>query len=139
MQLSSKNKPKFGGVYSRTNLPKVKNEAYIVNLDKHEYIRTHCIALYLNGSNRRASCNAISFDNFGVENIQREIKKFIGKKNFITNIYRIQAYDSIMCGYFCIGFIDLMLKGKHLLDYTSLFSPNVQVYFLQMIMRKMIK
>ena len=95
MQLSSKNKPKFGGVYSRTNLPKVKNGAYIVNLDKHEYIRIHCIALYLNGSNRRASSNAISFDNFGVENIQREIKKFIGKKNFITNIYRIQAYDSI--------------------------------------------
>ena len=42
----------------------------------------------------------------------------------ITNIYRIQAYDSIMCGYFCIGFIDFMLKGKSLLDYTNLFSPN---------------
>ena len=42
----------------------------------------------------------------------------------ITNIYRIQAYDSIMCGYFCIGFIDFMLKGKILLDYKKLFSPN---------------
>ena len=42
----------------------------------------------------------------------------------VTNIYRIQAYDSIMCGYFCIGFIDFMLKGKSLLDYTNLFSPN---------------
>ena len=58
-----------------------------------------------------------------MSNIPREIKKFIGSKN-ITNIYRIQADDSIMCGYFCIGFIDFMLKGKSLLDYTNLFSPN---------------
>ena len=48
----------------------------------------------------------------------------IGNKNIIPNIYKIQAYDSIMCGYFCIGFIDFMLKGKSLLDYTDLFSPN---------------
>ena len=45
-------------------------------------------------------------------------------KNIITNIYRIQAYNSIMCGYFCIGFNDFILKGKSLLDYTNLFSPN---------------
>ena len=45
-------------------------------------------------------------------------------KNIITNIHRIQAYDLIMCGYFCIGFIDFMLKGKSLLDYTNLFFPN---------------
>ena len=55
---------------------------------------------------------------------RRKIKKFIGNKNKIANIYRIQAYNSIMCGYFCIGFIDFMLKGKSLLDYTNLFSPN---------------
>ena len=54
---------------------------------------------------------------------QKKIQKFIEKKD-ITNIYKIQAYDSIMCGYFCIGFIDFMLKGKSLLDYTNLFSPN---------------
>ena len=41
----------------------------------------------------------------------------------ITNNYRIQAYDTIVCGYFCIGFIDFMLKGKSLLDYTNLFYP----------------
>ena len=51
-------------------------------------------------------------------------KKFIRNKSIITNIFRIQAYDSIMCGYFYIGFIDFMLKGKCLLDYTNLFSPN---------------
>ena len=41
-----------------------------------------------------------------------------------SNIFRIQAYDSIMCGYFCIEFINYMLKGKTLLDYTNFFSPN---------------
>ena len=60
----------------------------------------------------------------GNEHIPKEIKKFRGNKNTITTTYRIQAYDSIICGYFCIGFIDFMLKGKTLLDYTNLFSPK---------------
>ena len=64
------------------------------------------------------------FDSFGFEHIPKEIKKFIKNKNIITHIYRIQAYNSIMCGYFCVGFIDFMIKGKSLLDYTNLFSPN---------------
>ena len=63
-------------------------------------------------------------DSFGVEYIPREIIKFIARKKLITNIYRIQAYDSIMCGYFCIGFINFMFNGKSLTDYTNLFSPN---------------
>ena len=67
---------------------------------------------------------AIYFDSLGVEHIPKEIKKFIGNKNIITNIYRIQAYDSIMCGYFCIGFIDFLLKSKTLLNYTNLYCPN---------------
>ena len=44
--------------------------------------------------------------------------------NVKTFIYRIQAFDSIMCGYFCIGFIDFMLKGKRLIKHTNLFSPD---------------
>ena len=64
------------------------------------------------------------FDSFGVEHIPKEIKTFIKNRNIKTNIFRIQAYDSIMCGYFCIGFINFMLKGKSLTDYTSTFSPN---------------
>ena len=68
------------------------------------------------------------FDSFGVEYIPKEIKKFISYnsliKKTIRNIFRIQAYDSIMCGYFCIKFIDLMLAGKKLTDYTNLFLPN---------------
>ena len=65
----------------------------------------------------------IYFDSFGVENIPQEIKKFIGNKNIKANIYRVQANDLIMCGYFCIGFIGFMLAGKTLTDYTALFSP----------------
>ena len=58
-----------------------------------------------------------------LELIPKDIKKSIGNRN-ITNIYRIQADNLIICRYFCIGFIDFMLKGKSLLDYTNLFSPN---------------
>ena len=66
----------------------------------------------------------IYFDSFGVEHIEKEVKEFIENKNIITNIYRIQAYISTICGYFCIGFIDFMLKGKSLLDYKILFSTD---------------
>ena len=64
------------------------------------------------------------FDSFGVEHIPREIKTFIDNKNIKTNIFRIQAYDSIMCGYFCIRFINFMFEGKSLTEYTNVFSPN---------------
>ena len=118
-QLSSKNEPKFNGVYSRNNLPKIKDGAYVINLDEYKSIGTHWIALYVNAE------NVTYFDSFGVEYIPKEIKRFIGNKNIITNIYRIQAYDSKMCGYFCIEFIDFMLKGKSLLGcrlYKFIFS-----------------
>ena len=62
------------------------------------------------------------FDYLGVEHIPEEIKTFIKNKNIKTSIFRIQAYDSIMWGYFCIGFIDFMFKGKSLAEYTNLFS-----------------
>ena len=68
--------------------------------------------------------NVTYFDIFGVEHIPKEIKKFIGNKNIITNNYRLQACDSIMYEYFCIGFIDLILKGKSLLEDTNLISRN---------------
>ena len=64
------------------------------------------------------------FNSFGIEYIPKEIRTFIGNKNIKTNIFRMQAYDSIMCGYFCIGFIDFMLPGKTLTEFTNLFSPN---------------
>ena len=68
--------------------------------------------------------NATYSDCFGFEHIPKEIGKFIGNKNVKTKIYRIQEYDSIMSGYFCIGFIDFVIKDKSLLEYIKLFSPN---------------
>ena len=65
----------------------------------------------------------IYFDSFGVEHIPEEIKQFIGNKNIKANIFRVQANNSVMCGYFCIGFIDFMLAGKKLTDFTILLSP----------------
>ena len=119
IQAYYQNEPRFNGVYSRDNLTdKITHGAYIVNLDEYHDIGSHWIALYANNK------AMTYFDNFGVEHIPKEIKKFINKKNIITNIFRIQAYDSVMCRYFCIGFIDFMLKGKNLTDFTNLFSRN---------------
>ena len=91
---------------------------YVVNLDVYSDIGTHWVALWLYDN------NVTYFDSFDVEHIPKEIKTFINNKNIKTNIFRIQAYDSVMCGYFCIGFIDFMLAGKTLTEYTNLFSPN---------------
>ena len=63
------------------------------------------------------------FDSFGVESVPKEIEEIIGHKNTKSNIFRIQANNSIMCENFCIGFIDFMFAGKVLIGYTSLFSP----------------
>ena len=60
--------------------------------------------------------NVTYFNSFGVEHIPKEIKIFIDKSIVVANNFRIQAYDSIMCGYFCIWFIDFMLAGKTLTD-----------------------
>ena len=68
--------------------------------------------------------NAAYFDSFGVEHIPKEIKEFVKNKNIMARIFRLQAYDSTMCGYFCIGFIDFMLAAKKLTEYTNLLSPN---------------
>ena len=119
IQAYYQNEPRCNGVYSRDNLhDKIKDGTYVINLDKFSDIVTHWIALYINNK------TVTYFDSFGVEHIPKEIKKFIDNKNIIGNTFRIQAYDSIMCGYFCIGFIDFMLKGNNLTDFTNLFSPN---------------
>ena len=114
-----KNKPRFNAVFSRNNLPKkIKDEGYVINLDEYADLGTHWIALFCNRT------EIVYFDSFGVEHIPEEIKKFIGNKNIKANIFWVQANDSVMCGYFCIGFIDFMLAGKKLTDYTNLFSPH---------------
>ena len=106
---------------------KIKTGAYVINLDEYENTGTHWVSLFVKNN------EAIYFDIFGIEHIPKEINKFIRSKELgsavvnnkiKSNIFRIQAYDSIMCRYFCIEFINYMLKGKTLLDYTNLFSPN---------------
>ena len=116
IQTCYENEPKFNDVYSKNNLSKTKDGAYIINLDEHESIGTHWIALYVNAENVKY------FDSFWVEYIKKN--ELIGNENVMTNNCRVQAYDSIMCQYVCIGFIDFILKGKSLLEYTTFFSPN---------------
>ena len=108
----------------KDNLPKIKDGAYVINLDENSDIGTHWVALYVHNN------NVTYFNSFGVEHIPKEIKAFINRSLSIvlrhllrvtTNIFRIQAYDSRMCGYFYTGFIDFMLAGKTLI-YKSFFT-----------------
>ena len=118
IQKYNQNKSKFNGVYSRNDLPKVEDGAYVINLDEHESIETHWITLYMNDNYVKY------FNSFEVEHIPKEIEKFISNKNIKYYVCRIKARDSIMCGYFSIIFVDFILKGEILLDYTNLFFPN---------------
>ena len=118
MQKYYENESRFTGVFSRDNLPKkIKDEAYVINLDEYANVGTYWIALF-------CSCSEIAyFDSFGVEHVPNEIKKFVGNKNIKANIFLVQANNSVMCGYFCIVFIGFTLEGKKLTDFTSLFPP----------------
>ena len=119
IQKYDQNEPRFNGVYSRNNqAKKIEDGAYVINLDEYADVGTHWIALFCNRK------EIVYFDSFGVEHIPEEIKEFIGNKNIKANIFRVQANDSVMCGYFCIGFIDFMLAGKKLTDFTNFFSPH---------------
>ena len=111
-----KNEP---NVFSGNNLPKkAKDVAYVINLDEYADVGTQSIALFCTRN------EIVYFDSFGVEHVPEEIKEFAGNKIIKANIFRAQANDSLMCGYFCIGFIDFMLAGKKLTDYTNLLSPH---------------
>ena len=90
----------------------------MINFDEYVDVGTHWIALFCNRS------ETVYFNSFGVEHVPEEIKEFVGNKNIIANIFRVQANNSVMCGYFCIGFIDFMLAGKKLTDYTNLFFAH---------------
>ena len=113
------NESRFNSVFSRDNLPKIRDGAYVTNLDEYSDIGTYWVALYVHNN------DVIYFDSFGVEHIPKEIKTFIDRSlSITTNIFRIEAYNSIIRGYLCIGFIDFMLAGKTLTELTNLFSPN---------------
>ena len=89
------------GVYLKKDLPKIIDGAYVINLDEYKLIWTHWIASYVDSN------NATYFDSITFEYIPKEIKKFRGSKNITIGVYRIQAYDSIMCWYFCFGLLFL--------------------------------
>ena len=109
--------PRFNGVYSGDNLPKIKGGTYAINLDEYSDIGTHWVYLHVHNN------DVTYFDGFGVEHIPKEIKAFVDRSlSITTNIFRIQAYDSIMCGCFFIGFIDLTLAGKTLTEFTNFFT-----------------
>ena len=123
IQKHYKNEPRFTGVYSRDNLPdQIKDRAYVINIEEISDIGAHWIALYVNAK------VLTYFDSFEVNNISQEIKKFakrsIDKLTFITNNFRIQAYGSVTCYYFCIKFFNFMIKGKNLTYFSNLYSPN---------------
>ena len=111
-------KPRFNGVRSRDNLPKILHGTYVINIYDYISIDIHWITLYVNDNNVKY------FNSFKVEHISKEIKMFIDNKNVTTIIFRMQAYNSVMCGYFSTRFIGFMLKGKSLLEYGNLFWPN---------------
>ena len=113
-----KNVQRFNSIFSRNNLPKkIRDGAYVINFDEYALLGTHWIALFCNRNE-----------------IPEEIKEFIDRrflnssasqnKNMKANIFRVQANNSVMCRYFCIGFIDFMLGGKKLTDYTNLFFTH---------------
>ena len=115
IQKYNQNEPRFNGVYSRDNLQKIKNGAYIINVDESSDIGTDWVPLYMKNN------DVTYFDSFGLEHIPKEIKLFIGNKNIKTNIFIKRAYDSIMCRFFCIGFIDFTIAGKTLTEFTNVF------------------
>ena len=67
---------------------------------------------------------AVYFDSFETEYIPQEVLNKIKDKSITHYIFRIQEDDSIMCGFYCIAFIEYMLPGKTLLYYTNFLSPN---------------
>ena len=96
---------------------KIKDGAHVINLDEYGDTGTHWIALF------STKLEVIYFDSFGIEHVPKEIENFTVHKNIKTNIFMTQSITSMMCGYFCNGFIYFMFAGKTLIDDTSLFSP----------------
>ena len=93
-------------------LKKIKDGAYLINLDEYADVGTHLIALFCRKT-EIAYCDGVT----------EEIRGFIANKNIKSNIFRVQARNSIMCGFFCIGFINFMLASKKLTYFTNLLSP----------------
>ena len=110
--------PRFNGVFSRNNLPRMKDGKYVINLDDKNSKGTHWVSLFIDRN------TALYFDSFGIKYIPQEVLNKIKDKSIIHNIFRIQDNESIMWEFYCIAFIEYMLSGKTLLDYTNLLPLN---------------
>ena len=104
--------------FLRNNLPRIKDGTYVINPDDKNSKGAHWISLFIDRN------LAIYFDYFGIEYIPQEVLNRIKDKLITHSIFRIQDSESIICGFYCISFIEFMLVGKTLLDYANLFSPN---------------
>ena len=114
-----KDNPKFGSVYSRDNLPRLKESFYIVNLDDKGGPGTHWVVVYNLGK------NCIYFDSFGVSPPEEVLDKMRETgKQLVMNSYRIQDLASINCGFYCIYIIDQLLLGRQYIDVLTDFNPK---------------
>ena len=110
--------PRFNGVVSRDNLPRIKNGAFVIDLDEKQSKGTLWVSLLID------KYMVVYLDSFRIEYIPQEVLNKIKHKSITHNIFRIQDDDSIMCGFYCIAFIEYMIAEKTLLDYINLFSAN---------------
>ena len=108
----------FNDVFSRNNFPRIKDGAYVINLNDSKSQGTHWISLFIDRN------ITLYFDFFGIEYLLLEVLNNIRDKSITHNIFRKQDNESIMCRFHCFAFIEYILAGKTLLDYTNLFSPN---------------
>ena len=100
----------FNCAFSRDNLPRIKDGAYVKKLDDKQNKGTHWVSVFINRN------TAVYFDYFGIEYTPQEALIKIKDKSITHTIFRIQDHDSIMCGFYCMAFIEYMLARKTLLD-----------------------
>ena len=86
----------------------------MIDHDEYHSVEIQPIALYFNKN------QVTYFNSFGVEYTSKEIKEFFSDKDVTANVFRVQAYNSI-CGYFCIAFMEHILKGSNFFDCSSMF------------------
>ena len=110
--------PIFNDVFARNNLPRIKDWAYVINLDDKKGKGTHWVSLFIDRN------IAVYLVSFGIEYIPQKILSKIKDKSITHNIFRIQDNESVLRWFYCIAFTEYMLLGKHLFDFTNLFSPN---------------
>ena len=96
----------FNRVFSKNNLPRIKDGTYVINLDDKYIKGTHWISLLIDRN------FAIYFESFGLEYIPQEVLNKVRDKSVTHNIFRIQDKESVMCGLYCVAFIEYMSAGK---------------------------